>query len=44
MKEAEVRRITDPGQLGKEVCKTPSQQKKIWAWWLVPVIPAMVGS
>jgi hypothetical protein len=28
----------------KSVCKTPSQWKKSWVRWHIPVIPAMAGN
>jgi hypothetical protein len=42
--EAKIERIVVPGQPRQKVCKTPSQQKEIWVWWCMPVIPAMTGS
>jgi hypothetical protein len=29
--------------MGKNVCETPSQQKKSWVWWCEPVILAIWG-
>jgi hypothetical protein len=39
--EAEIGRITIPGQPGQKVHETPSQPIRIWLKWCMPVIPAM---
>jgi hypothetical protein len=40
IQEAEIRRISIPGQPGQKVHKTPISIND-WAWWCMPIIPAM---
>jgi hypothetical protein len=30
-----------PGQLGQKSLEDPISTEKSWAWWYIPVIPAM---
>jgi hypothetical protein len=32
------------GNKEKQLCEIPSQGKKSWEWWLMPVISVMAGS
>jgi hypothetical protein len=40
-REAEIRRTAVRGRPSKKVHKTPSQPTRSWAWWHLPVIPAI---
>jgi hypothetical protein len=41
MQEAEIGRITVPGQLGEKKLSRPHHNRKRWGWWHTSVIPAM---